>query len=221
MDLLLIIIPFILILASQAYIKNSYKKYEAIDTRNKINGFQVAREILDNNDLSDVNIKRISGTLTDNYNPKDNTIYLSTEIYSESSIASVAVAAHESCHVIQHKNKYIFIVLRSFLVPVVNITSKLGYIILIVGILASYFDIAMIGLILMGGALIFQLITLPTEYNASNNAKKQLIKLGIITKGELPLVKSMLNAAALTYLASFFASFLQMLRLFLNINRRN
>lgn len=221
MDLILILVPFALILASQAYIKNAYKRYEEIGNKKNINGYEVARKILDSNDLYDVSIEKISGQLTDNYNPKTNTVYLSDDIYSNKSIASIAVAAHECCHVIQHKERYFFIVIRSFLVPVINLTSKLGYIVLIIGLIASYFDIAMIGLILMCGALFFQLVTLPTEYNASRNARNELLKLGLIDKSEIKLVKSMLDAAALTYLASFFASMMQMLRLFLNINRRN
>lgn len=221
MDLLLIIIPFILIIASQAYINNAYKKYDEVIVDSRLSGEGVARKILDSNGLSDVKIVKIDGTLTDNYNPKTNTISLSRNVYSGNSIASVAVAAHESCHVIQHKEKYTFIVIRSILVPIISITSKLGYVVLIIGILASVFDLALIGLILMGGALIFQLVTLPTEFNASKNARKKLLELGIINKNEIPKVKSMLNAAAMTYLASFFASMMQMLRLFLSLNRRD
>lgn len=221
MDIFLIIVPFVLILASQAYINNAYKRYESVNVKSEMTGYETARKILDSNGLDDVKIAKISGTLTDNFNPKTNIISLSEEVYTGKSIASVAVAAHESCHVIQHKNKYIFIVMRSILVPVTNLTSKLGYIVLIIGLVASYFKIAMFGLILMGGALIFQLITLPTEFNASNNARRELMKLKIIDKKEEPLVKSMLTAAGMTYLASFFANLLQMLRLFLNINRRD
>ncbi len=221
MDLLLIIIPFILIIASQAYINNAYNKYNDVDVKSNITGSLVARKILDSNGLKNVKIVKVNGTLTDNFNPKTNTISLSSEVYDKSSIASVAVSAHECSHVIQYKEKYLFIVIRSMLVPIINITSKLGYIIMIIGILASIFDIAIIGLILLGGSLIFQLITLPTEFNASKKARNILLELKIINKDELPQVKSMLDAAAMTYLASFFANLAQMLRLFLNINRRD
>lgn len=221
MDLLLIIIPFILIIISQTYINSAYSRFSDIYISNKIAGKDVARKILDANGLEDIKIKKVMGVLTDNYNPKTKTVNLSEGIYDGTSIASTAVAAHECSHVIQHKEKYAFIVIRSILVPIINITSKLGYIILIIGVIASIFDLALLGLILMGGALIFQLITLPTEFNASKNATLQLLKLNIINKDELIEVKSMLNAAAMTYLASFFASMAQMLRLFLNLNRRN
>jgi hypothetical protein len=221
LDIALIIIPFILIIASQAYINNSYKKYEEYDVDSEMSGYETARLILDKNNLKNVNIVKIKGQLTDNYNPKTNTISLSESVYEGRNISSVSVAAHESCHVIQHKEKYAFIIIRGVLVPIINLTSKIGYVVLLIGFFASIFDLAMIGLILMAGALVFQLITLPTEYNASGRAKKELIKLKIIDKKELPFVRSMLNAAAFTYLASFFASILQILRLFLNINRRD
>lgn len=220
MDWILIIVPFILIIASQAYINNSYKKYQKFNVKSGIKGHEVARKILDMNGLPRVNITNIGGNLTDNYNPRTNTISLSNGVYGGSDIASVAIAAHESCHVIQHKNRYPFMVIRSILVPIVNLTSKMGYIVLIIGLISSYLDVAMVGLILIGISLLFQLVTLPTEYNASRNAREQLVILGIIDKEELPLVRSMLNAAAFTYLASFFASLMQMLRLFLNINKR-
>lgn len=221
MDIALIIIPFVLIIASQAYINNSYRKYQEYDIDSNMSGYEAARLILDKNNLKDVDIVKVRGTLTDNYNPRSNTISLSESVYSDRSISSVSVAAHESCHVIQHKEKYAFIMMRSVLAPVISFTSKIGYLVLIVGIFASIFDLALIGLIFMAGALLFQLVTLPTEYNASNRAKKELIELKIINNKELPLVKSMLNAAAFTYLASFFASMLQILRLFLNISRRD
>ena len=221
MDLLLIIIPAILIMVSQWYIKASYAKYNKDDVESNISGSKAARMILDANGLSNVKIVKIAGELTDNFNPTNNTVSLSGDIHDGKSIAAVAVAAHECGHVIQHKEKYAPIVIRSALVPVVNIASKLGYAIMIAGILASIFNMAMIGLILMCATLVFQLVTLPTEFDASNRGKKQLLKLNIITKKELPNVSSMLYAAAMTYLASFFASFAQMLRLFLQINRRN
>lgn len=221
MDLLLIIIPFILIIASQSYINRAYARFSDVEIKNGISGKEVARKILDANGLDDIKITKVIGVLTDNYNPKTKTVSLSEGIYNGTSIASTAVAAHECCHVIQHKEKYAFIVMRSILVPIINITSKLGYIVLIIGVIASILDLALVGLILMGSALIFQLVTLPTEFNASKNATKQLLKLSIINKDELVQVKAMLNAAAMTYLASFFASMAQMLRLFLNLNRRN
>lgn len=221
MEILLIIVPIILIMVSQWYINSSYAKYNEYEVASGKTGAEAAKEILEANGLSNVKIVKIAGTLTDHFDPTTNTVSLSNDIYSGSSVAAVAVAAHECGHVIQHKEKYAPIVIRSSLVPVVNIASKLGYAIMVAGILASVFNMALIGLILMCATLVFQLVTLPTEFDASARAKKQLVKLGIITKKELSNVSSMLYAAAMTYLASFFASFAQMLRLFLQINRRN
>ena len=221
MNLILIILPIVLILVSQAYINTSYRKYSRVSVKSKITGASVARMILDKNGLNDVEVVKISGELTDNFNPRTNVVSLSSEVYSGNSIASVAVAAHECGHVIQHKEKYAFIVLRSILVPVVNLTTNLGYIIMLIGIFASVFDMAMVGFIMMCASLLFQLVTLPTEFNASKRGRNILLELNVITNDELPYVKSMLNAAAMTYLASFFASITQMLRLFLSINRNN
>lgn len=221
MNLILIILPIVLILLSQAYINTSYRKYSRVSVKSKITGASVARMILDKNGLNDVEVVKISGELTDNFNPRTNVVSLSSEVYSGNNIASVAVAAHECGHVIQHKEKYAFIVLRSILVPVVNLTTNLGYIIMLIGIFASVFDMAMVGFIMMCASLLFQLVTLPTEFNASKRGRNILLELNVITNDELPYVKSMLNAAAMTYLASFFASITQMLRLFLSINRNN
>lgn len=221
MNLMLILIPTALILLSQFYINHTYKKYSMVDIKSKYSGKDVTQKILEKNNIKNVKIKKISGALTDHFNPKTGEINLSEDIYNDSSVASVAVAAHECGHVIQHKEKYFFIILRSMLVPIVNISSKLGYIILIIGFLSSVLDLALIGLILMCFALLFQLVTLPTEFNASKRAIDELLSLNIITNQEKPMVKKMLLSAALTYVASFFANILEMLRLFLAIRNND
>ena len=221
MNLMLILIPTALILLSQFYINSTYKKYSMVDIKIKYSGKDVTQKILEKNNIKNVKIKKISGALTDHFNPKTGEINLSEDIYNDSSVASVAVAAHECGHVIQHKEKYFFIILRSMLVPIVNISSKLGYIILIIGFLSSVLDLALIGLILMCFALLFQLVTLPTEFNASKRAIDELLSLNIITNQEKPMVKKMLLSAALTYVASFFANILEMLRLFLAIRNND
>ncbi len=221
MNLMLILIPTALILLSQFYINSTYKKYSMVDIKSKYSGKDVTQKILEKNNIKNVKIKKISGALTDHFNPKTGEINLSEDIYNDSSVASVAVAAHECGHVIQHKEKYFFIILRSMLVPIVNISSKLGYIILIIGFLSSVLDLALIGLILMCFALLFQLVTLPTEFNASKRAIDELLSLNIITNQEKPMVKKMLLSAALTYVASFFANILEMLRLFLAIRNND
>lgn len=221
MNLMLILIPTALILLSQFYINHTYKKYSMVDIKSKYSGKDVTQKILEKNNIKNVKIKKISGALTDHFNPKTGEINLSEDIYNDSSVASVAVAAHECGHVLQHKEKYFFIILRSMLVPIVNISSKLGYIILIIGFLSSVLDLALIGLILMCFALLFQLVTLPTEFNASKRAIDELLSLNIITNQEKPMVKKMLLSAALTYVASFFANILEMLRLFLAIRNND
>lgn len=221
MNLMLILIPTALILLSQFYINSTYKKYSMVDIKSKYSGKDVTQKILEKNNIKNVKIKKISGALTDHFNPKTGEINLSEDIYNDASVASVAVAAHECGHVIQHKEKYFFIILRSMLVPIVNISSKLGYIILIIGFLSSVLDLALIGLILMCFALLFQLITLPTEFNASKRAIDELLSLNIITNQEKPMVKKMLLSAALTYVASFFANILEMLRLFFAIRNND
>lgn len=220
MELLLIIVPIILIMLSEWYINSSYAKYNKYEVESNISGSKVARQILDANGLSNIKIVKIEGTLTDHFDPTTNVVSLSNDIYNGTSIAAVSVAAHECGHVIQHKEKYAPIVIRSTIIPIVNFTSKIGYLIMTFGIISYALNLATLGLILFGSTLIFQLVTLPTEFDASKRAKKQLVKLGIITKKELPNVSSMLYAAAMTYLASFFASFMQILRIFLQINRR-
>jgi Zn-dependent membrane protease YugP len=217
MDLLLILLPVVLVLVSQGLVNSAYKKYSLYGVKSRMTGSDVARRILDSNGLNKTKVIETEGVLTDHFDPRSNVVKLSTEIYRGDSIASVAVAAHECGHVIQHKEKYTPIRIRSVLVPIVSLTSRLGYVVLIIGLLAELFNLALIGLIMMAGALLFQLVTLPVEFNASKRAKKILLQEGIIQEDEKERVNGMLNAAAMTYLAAFFATLLQMLRFLLII----
>lgn len=224
MDILLIIIPLILMFASQGLVNSVYKKYKLQKNNKGLTGSEVARKILDQYNLSNVKVLQTSGNLTDHFDPRTNVIKLSEEIYSIDSIAAISIAAHECGHAIQYKEKYTPIVIRGALVPVVGLVTKLGYAMLIIGLIAEVLNFAFIGLILMAGSLLFQLITLPVEFNASKRAKQILVSSGIIDNSELNKVKGMLNTAAMTYLATFFATLLQMLRLLLIITggrRRN
>ena len=217
MEFWCVIVPIILVFASETYINICYKKYSNTNVSSHISGSDVARKILDENNLRKVNVGKIGGVLTDNFNSRTNKVSLSDHIYEDHTIASVAVAAHECGHVIQHKEKYFFIVLRSILAPVISFSSKIGYIVMVIGALASVFDIVILGLILMSLALVFQLITLPCEFDASRRAKEELVRLEIIDKSEYDDVDAMLRSAAFTYVASFFASLLQMIGLFLRL----
>ena len=208
---------FIITLIAQIYVNNSYNKYKYQGLQKKITGFEVARKILDNNGLKDIKIEQVPGNLTDHYDPKNKVIRLSSDIYIGDTIAAASVAAHECGHAIQHKEKYTFLKIRSSLVPVVNFSTKFGYIVVIIGLAFSSYKIATIGLLLLLAMLLFQIVTLPVEFNASSRAKKQLIDLNIIDNYELQDSKTMLNAAALTYVASVLTTLLQILRLALII----
>ncbi len=215
-----IIIGFLITLGAQTLVTNRYNKYKKESSNNNLTGSEIARAILDANGLKNIKIEEASGTLTDHYDRTNKTVNLSTDIYKGTSIASVAVAAHECGHAIQDKEGYKFLRIRHAIVPTVNICTKLGYVVIFIGLFAGLFDIAMIGLILLGAILVFQLVTLPVEFNASSRAKNQLKALNLIDKRGSDGVSDMLTAAALTYVASLTSSILQILRLFLIITSR-
>lgn len=219
MDLLtnyfLIFLGFIITLAAQLYISYSYKKYKDIENKNNLTGFEIARKILDSNNLKDVHIVEINGELNDHYDPSRKVVRLSNDVFNGTSIAASAVAAHECGHAIQDKDNYIYMKIRSKLVPAVNFSSKLGYFVIFIGILFSLLDLVMFGIILLLVILLFQLVTLPVEFDASRRALIQLNKLNLLKKEETKNSKSMLQAAALTYVASLVTTILEILRLFL------
>ena len=215
-----VIIGALITMVAQALVTGRYNRYKDIDSNGKDTGKDIARKILDANGLSNVLIKEAAGTLTDHYDPSNKTVNLSTDIYKGTSIASVAVAAHECGHAIQDKDGYSFLRIRHAMVPTVNLCSKLGYVVVFIGLFAGLFNIAMIGLILLGAILIFQLVTLPVEFNASSRAKKQLNQLNLIDSKGASGVSDMLFAAALTYVAALASTILQILRLFLMLKRR-
>ena len=216
----LIIIAMIISGSAQMYINHWYNKTKKMKTAKGMNGQQTARKILDKNDLKDVGINEVAGTLSDHYDPAKKTVNLSNDIYATDSIASISVAAHECGHAIQDKNGYFFLRLRRGMVPFVNLASKLGYVAILIGIFFSIFGLLKIGILLEIVILVFQLITLPVEFDASSRALKKIEEYGIVTKDELKYCKSMLRSAALTYVAGVTASLLQVLRLVL-ILRRN
>ena len=217
-----VIIGAIITMIAQGLVTGRYNKYKQIESSKIITGHDVARKILDANDLKKVKINEVAGTLTDHYDPTNKTVNLSTDIYKGTSISSIAVAAHECGHAIQDKVGYNFLRIRHKMVPTVNLCTKLGYIVIMIGLLAGIFNIAIIGLILLGAILIFQLITLPVEFNASSRAKKQLKELNLVNEKDNNGISDMLFAAALTYVAALANSVLQILRLFLIAsNRRN
>lgn len=217
---ILVIIGTIITLIAQFFVNNSYNKYKQRGNSNGVTGREVARKILDANGLSDVKVLEVAGTLTDHYDPTKKTVNLSTDIYKDSSIASIAVAAHECGHAIQDKVGYVFLRIRHMLVPTVNLCSKLGYVVIFIGLLLGTFKLAMVGLILLGAILLFQLVTLPVEFNASKRAMEQLRVLNLADDIGQNGVKSMLSAAAMTYVASLASTLLQLLRMFIIISSR-
>lgn len=212
MDFLLLIIIFLPIISNLIF-NSVYSKYSNISNNFRITGMEAARKILDINGLNDVKIVKINGNLSDNYNPQTKTVSLSNNIANGTSIASLAVAAHEVGHAIQDKENYSFLKFRSALVPAVNFTSRFASIFIILGLMLELSNLYSIGIIFVGCGLLFQFITLPVEFNASDRARKQLIKLNYITDENKKDVKKMLNAAAFTYVASFIVMLTQILRL--------
>lgn len=209
------LIGFLITLASQVYININYKIYKGhINAKNKT-GYDTARAILDANNLNDIDVIETKGTLTDHYDPNRKVIRLSTRVFHDASVASVAVAAHECGHAIQDKEGYNFLRIRSFLVPFVNFSTRLGYIVVFIGLLFSSYNVAMIGIALLMAMLLFQLVTLPVEFNASNRAKKEIEKLDMLNSDEKNGMSRMLTSAALTYVASLTTTLLQIFRLFL------
>lgn len=215
------LLGFVITLIAQLFVTGNYNKYKKIKNTTNITGYDAARKILDKNGLKDIMIIETRGNLTDHYDPTRKVIRLSTDIFKGNTIASVAVAAHECGHALQDKDNYSFMRFRSFLVPIVNISSRIGYFAIFIGLFLGAIDLAVIGLILLMAMLLFQLITLPVEFNASSRAKKEIEKLHLVNDEEQKGVKNMLNAAAMTYVASLVTILLQVLRLALMIFSRN
>ncbi len=219
-DLIVIGVIVLLPILAQAKIKMNYNKYAMIASKRGISGREAAERILSNNGLSNVKIYQVSGSLTDHYDPKNKSVSLSSSIYSDKSISSVAVAAHECGHAIQDKIGYSFMRFRSSMVPVVNITSSISSIFILLGFLTEFAGLITVGIVLLSVGLLFQLVTLPVEFDASRRAKDELYKLGIVDESEKRGVKKVLSAAAFTYVAGFLASALQVVRLLLMTRRR-
>lgn len=215
-----IIVAFLIVTLAQVILRVVYAKWKKVDSNGGMTGEQVAREILKANDINDVKVVGISGNLTDNFNNSNRTVSLSEDIFSGTSIASLSVAAHECGHVIQYKVGYSPIKLRNNMVKIVNFGNTIGYIIMGIGLLASVTELFIAGIVLLSLAVIFQLVTLPCEFNASKRANKELLRLGLIDSSESRGVKSMLRAAAFTYVAGLFNSILQILRLVFMFNNR-
>lgn len=219
---IIVLIPALLFgLYAQIKVSSTFSKYSKINNTRGWTAAEVARKILDDNGLYNVSIAHVAGNLTDNYNPKTNTVSLSDSVYSSTSVAALGVAAHECGHAVQHAEQYTPIKIRSALVPVTNFGSTFGFIILAVGLLFGSYSIAMIGVLLYSLMAVFQAVTLPVEFNASSRALKTLERDMILDDDELKMSKKVLSAAAMTYVAALVSSLATILRLLLIVNRRN
>lgn len=215
---ILVIIGAVICLIASARVKTTFNKYSRYRSLSGMTGAQAAERILHAAGISDVRIRPVSGHLTDNYNPSDKTLNLSESVCNESTVAAVGVAAHECGHAIQHARGYAPLAFRSVLVPVANFGSMLAWPVILVGALINNrmsMTVINIGIILFSLAVLFQLVTLPVEFNASRRALVMLRDQGILGDQELGYTKKVLGAAALTYVASAAAAILQLLRIVL------
>ena len=213
MDLIILILMLIIPAIAQMIVTSNYGKFKNVENEKKLSGFEVARKILDTNDLKEVYIVEIKGNLTDHYDPKRKVVRLSSEVFHGTSVASLSIAAHECGHVIQDKENYSFMRVRSFIFPIVHFATGLSYFVLFLGLLMESLDVIWLGILLVGTGLAFQLVTLPVEIDASKRAKKEIEKLGLANTQEQDGVAKMLQAAASTYLAGVLTSALEIIRL--------
>lgn len=216
--LLILLIPLI----ASLNVKATYSKYSRVRNSRCFTAEEVARRILDANGLYHVRVERISGKLTDHFDPTANVVRLSDSVYGQTSVAAIGVAAHECGHAVQHAEQYGPIVVRSNLVPVTNFCSKASYILIVLGMALSFNEILInIGIILFLGVVAFQFITLPVEFNASSRALQTLEQDAILETDQVPMARKVLRAAALTYVGALLVSLIQLLRLVTMANRRN
>lgn len=213
-------IPGLLLgLWAQYRVKSAFSKYSKYTTRSGVRAEDAVAHLLQQNGAGDVAITRVSGSLTDHYDPSSNTLRLSESVYGSSSIAALGVAAHEAGHALQKAQNYPFLSLRSVMVPVVNIGSNLSWPIFLAGIIFSWEPLMYAGIIAFALVVLFSLVTLPVEFDASRRAVALLNSAGFLTQEEESGVRKVLNAAALTYVASFVSALLQMMRLIALLNR--
>ena len=218
----LILIPAILISAwAQFKVSSTFNKYSTVRSINGYTGAQVARILLNDAGLQEVEIQQVPGRLSDHYDPRAKVLRLSSDVYGSTSVASIGVAAHEVGHAIQDKESYSALVFRNAIVPVVNFSSSLSWILFFIGILVSYSTLVTIGIILFSVVVLFQLVTLPVEFNASSRALKLLEARGILYDKEVDGARKVLSAAALTYVAATLMAVLQLVRLIAISNRNS
>lgn len=218
----LVIVGLLICLLAQARVSSAYAKWRDVPSRTGLTGAQVARRILDGNGCSDVRIEAISGKLTDHYDPRDGVLRLSSEVYASNSIAALGIAAHEAGHAIQDARDYAPMRIRATLVPIANIGSQAAIPLFMLGLIMSWEPLLKIGIVCFTMAVLFYLVTLPVEFNASGRAIA-VLSTDYLPEDEMRGVRAMLSAAAMTYVAAALQAVLQLLRLVLlaNSRRRN
>ena len=210
---LMYMIPaFILMALTSWYVKSAYNKWSRVAAQSRLTGTQAAQQLINAGNLYGVQIQGTAGNLTDHYDPRDKTLYLSQGVASVASVASVAIAAHELGHAMQDAEGYFPLRFRAALVPIVNLGSNLGWILIMIGLFLRFTQLAWLGVLVFAGGAVFALATLPVEFNASARAKQLLVQTGIIqTDEEQRGVNAVLNAAALTYVAGLVTAVLQLI----------
>ena len=217
---LLVIVGAIIMALAQMKVSSAYNKYSRIENSRHLTGRDVAYEILNQHGLSDVQIYEVKGHLSDHYNPSNLTLNLSSEIYHGTSIASLAVAAHECGHALQHQEGYKPLTFRNMIVPVCNISQTIGWIAILLGLFIGKSSISWLGVLLMSLMLLFQIVTLPVEFDASSRALS-ILNDRYLTEDEYPGAKKMLTAEALTYVAAMLSTLLSLLRIVLMVMSRD
>ena len=218
--IILVLPVLILSMVASAKVNSSFKKYSKVMSSRRITGAQAAFEVLRYYGITNVQIERVSGNLTDHYDPRTNVIRLSDNVYNSTSVAAIGVACHEAGHAAQYAQSYVPIKLRNFILPVANLGSKLGFPLAILGFFLGFEPLAMFGVVFFGFAVLFQLITLPVEFNASKRALSVIGQVDILGDEEKMGAKKVLTAAAMTYVAALAVSIANLLRLILMVNRR-
>lgn len=211
---MILVIPGLLLgLWAQMRVSSAFRKYSAVHARSGMSAEDVARSMLNQAGCGNVSIRSVSGNLTDHYDPRNNTLRLSDGVYGSSSVAAIGIAAHECGHAMQQHEGYAPLVLRSALVPVVNLGSKLYFPIFLLGLLFSWEPLIYVGIACFALTLVFSLVTLPVEFNASGRALRVLDQQGYLSSEEMDGARAVLNAAAMTYVAAAISSLLQLVRL--------
>ena len=218
---IIFVLPFVILsFIASARVNSSFKKYSSVFSQRGLTGAQAAFEVLRYYGITDVKIEKVSGKLTDHYDPKANVIRLSESVYNSASVAAIGVACHEAGHAAQYAESYLPVKLRSFIFPVASLGSKLGFPLAIIGFLVGFEPLALAGIVFFGFAVFFQFATLPVEFNASRRALNVIDETAILYDEEKIGAKKVLTAAAMTYVAALAVSLGNLIRLIFIVNRR-